>query len=165
MKEGRHVAKVIMICGKICSGKSTYAEKLRDENKAVMLSVDDIMLAVFGQHAGSRHDEYTGKIQEYLFAKSLEIIHAGCSVILDWGFWTKKARSFAREFYAKHDIPCEMHYINACDETLRKRVLQRNREVTDGAKNAYFVDENIAAKCDTLFEAPDKSETDIIINV
>ena len=37
--------KVIMICGKLCSGKSTYAKKLQQEGKAVVLSIDEIMLA------------------------------------------------------------------------------------------------------------------------
>lgn len=29
------MSKVILICGKICCGKTTYAEKLRTENNAV----------------------------------------------------------------------------------------------------------------------------------
>lgn len=44
----KKTAKVILICGKRCSGKSTYAERLRDKNNAVILSVDEIMLGVFG---------------------------------------------------------------------------------------------------------------------
>ena len=44
------MAKVILICGKICSGKSTYAQQLRRENRAVVLSIDEVMLAFFGQH-------------------------------------------------------------------------------------------------------------------
>ena len=39
------MAKVILICGKICSGKSTYAEQLRIKERAAVLSVDEIMLA------------------------------------------------------------------------------------------------------------------------
>ena len=35
------VAEVILICGKICCGKSTYAAKLLSERQAVLLSVDD----------------------------------------------------------------------------------------------------------------------------
>lgn len=42
------MAKVILICGKICSGKSTYAEQLRVQNNAVVLSTDEITLALFG---------------------------------------------------------------------------------------------------------------------
>lgn len=51
------MAKVFLICGKICSGKSTYAEQLRVKNKtAILLSVDEIMLSIFGQYIGERHD-------------------------------------------------------------------------------------------------------------
>ena len=55
--------KVIMTCGKICSGKSTYARKLRDEYKAVILSVDEITLALFGQDAGGKLDGYVEKLK------------------------------------------------------------------------------------------------------
>lgn len=61
------MAKVFLICGKICSGKSTYAEYLRTENTAVLLSVDEIMLALFGLYAGNKHDEYTEKNTELSF--------------------------------------------------------------------------------------------------
>ena len=72
--------KVILICGKICVGKSTYAEKFRAEGNAVLLSVDEIMLAVFGQYAGERHDEYVRNVQQYIFDKSLEILQAGAMI-------------------------------------------------------------------------------------
>ena len=41
------MAEVIMTCGRICSGKSTYAQKLRTERNAVILSVDEITLRFF----------------------------------------------------------------------------------------------------------------------
>ena len=50
------MAKVYLICGKICSGKTTYAEKLCAENDAVLLSVDEMTLTVFGQNCGEKHD-------------------------------------------------------------------------------------------------------------
>lgn len=51
------------------------------------------MLAVFGPYTGDKHDEYTEKIQKYLFEKSVEIINSGINVILDWGFWSKCKRT------------------------------------------------------------------------
>jgi len=50
--------KVIMTCGRICSGKSTYARKLREEYNSVILSVDEIILALFGNDTGEKHDVY-----------------------------------------------------------------------------------------------------------
>ena len=83
------MAKVILICGKICSGKSTYAEQLRIKERAAVLSVDEIMLALFEQQVGDKHEEYTQNIQKYLFEKSAELVETGINVILEWGFWTK----------------------------------------------------------------------------
>ena len=85
-----------MICGRICSGKSTYAQRLRVQNKAVLLSIDEIMLAVFGQHCGDKHDEYAGRTERYLLDKSLEIVATGLDVILDWGFWRKEKRDITK---------------------------------------------------------------------
>ena len=68
--------KVFLICGKICSGKSTYAKQLQAAEQSVILSVDEIMLAVFGLYAGEKHDEYAANVRHYLFQKSLEVIQA-----------------------------------------------------------------------------------------
>ena len=78
--------KVILICGKICSGKSTYAEQVRIQKQAALLSVDEITLALFGQYCGDKHDEYVERTKKNLFDKSLELIEVGINVVLDWGF-------------------------------------------------------------------------------
>ena len=155
--------KVILICGKICCGKSTYAEKIRTENNAVLLSVDEIMLAIFGQHAGDKHDEYCDNLQKYLFEKSLEIIKIGRDVILDWGFWQKEKRDFAKEFYRQREIPCELHYIDVSGEAWRQRLEKRNSAVSAGKTNAYYVDENLAEKFNSIFEPPNEDEIDKLI--
>lgn len=77
------MAKVYMTCGKICSRKTTYANKLRQQKKGVVLSVDEITLALFGQDAGEKHDDYVERAEAYLFEKSLDIIEVGIDVILD----------------------------------------------------------------------------------
>lgn len=153
--------KVFLTCGKICSGKSTYANKLRTENKAVLLSVDEITLALFGRDAGENHDTYVERSEKYLFKKSIEIVDMGINVVLDWGFWTKSERDFAKEFYRSHKIDCEFHYIDISDETWRRNLEKRNAEILSGKANAYYVDEGLAKKFDAIFEKPDKSEIDI----
>lgn len=155
------MAKVILICGKICSGKSTYAERLRSENKAVVLSVDEIMLTLFGLYAGDKHDEYAERTKKYLYDKSLEIMEAGMDVILDWGFWTRDERIFVKKFYTDRKIEHEFHYIDISDKIWKERLEKRNAEILAGAGNAYFVDENLAAKFESRFEMPDRDEIDI----
>lgn len=153
--------KVFLTCGKICSGKSTYANKLRTENNAVLLSVDEITLALFGCDAGENHDTYVERAENYLYEKSVEIIETGMNVVLDWGFWTKAERDAAKEFYRSRGIECEFHYIDIDDETWRKNLEKRNAEIRSGKVNAYYVDEGLAKKFGEIFEKPDKSEMDI----
>ena len=155
------MAKVILICGRICCGKSTYAEQLRLQNKAGLLSIDEITLALFWQYCGDKHDEYVERTQKYLFQKSLEFIEVGLDVILDWGFWMKEEREEAKEFYQSRGIPCEMHYIDVSEECWQKRLVKRNHAVTAGEASAYYVDENVAAKFAALFEVPERNEIDV----
>lgn len=153
--------KVILICGKICVGKSTYAEKIRAERGTVLFSVDEIMLAVFGQYAGEKHSEYVQNVQQYIFDKSLEILQAGVDVLLDCGFWTKGHRDYAKEFYRRRGISCELHYIDIDDEEWRRRIEKRNGAVSAGDKNAYFVDENLLKSFEEGYETPSEDEVDV----
>ena len=155
------MAKVILICGKICSGKSTYAEQLRVQNHAVLLSTDEITLALFGQHCGDNHDVYVERTQNYLFNKSLELIEVGINVILDWGFWLKEKRDYAREFYNSRNIECEFHYIDISDETWKARLKKRNSEVLAETTSAYYVDDNLADKFASIFEVPSEDEFEV----
>ena len=152
------MAKIFLMCGKICSGKSTHAEKLRKEYNAVILSVDEITLALFGQDAGEKHDYYVEKLKEYLYKKSLEILEAGVNVVLDWGYWIKAERDFAREYYSSHNVEYEFHYIDISDEEWYRRLAKRNEDVLAKKTDAYYVDDGLAKKFQAIFEKPEKAE-------
>ena len=155
------MAKVYLICGKLCSGKSTYAAELRRRNKAVLLSCDEIMLSLFDPYLGDQHDTIAGKTKKYLYEKSVEILDTGINVILDWGFWRKKERDYAKEFYQSQNIAYEFHYLDINDETWKARLNKRNQDILNGNAQAYFVDDNLAQKFERLFEMPDKDEMDV----
>jgi len=156
------MAKVFLICGKICCGKTTYAQKICNENKAILLSVDEITLAIFGQHCGDKHDEYVERTEKYLLNKSLELIKKDINVVFDWGFWTKAERESAKGFYKSRNIECELHYIDISDETWKSRLHKRNNAVLANETSAYYVDDNLAEKFASIFEVPSEDEIDII---
>ncbi|MBQ7338415.1 MAG: ATP-binding protein [Clostridia bacterium] len=158
------MARVILLCGKICSGKTTYASYLCKKYSAVLLSVDEVMLSIFGQHCADKHDEYAARTQAYLYQKSVELIHAGMDVILDWGFWSYSGREYARAFYQSHHICCEFHYLDVDDQTLQQHIQARNQSVLSGAIQAYYVDPPLAQKCNTRFETPDCDEIPIRVS-
>ena len=145
------MAKIILMCGKICSGKSTYAKKICKENNAVILSCDEITLEVFGGNLGEKHDETVERIKKYLLKKSLEIFETGTSVILDTGLWQRAERNFTKDF---------------SDDMWKINIAERNKKVNEGKVSAYFVDDGLAEKFRSIFEEPEDSEIDVrYINV
>ncbi len=157
------MAKVIVTCGKICSGKTTYAKRICQKTSAVLLSVDEIMLAVFGQNAGENHDAYVESIKAYLFSKSLEMIAAGIDVVLDLGLWTAEERERVKTFYKNHGVVCEIHYIDVTDALWKHRIAIRNQAVLECKSESYDIDENLLAKFAAMFEAPKRNEIDVWI--
>lgn len=158
------MATVYLICGKLCCGKTTYAKQLQAAHKAVVLSIDEIMLAVFGLYAGEKHDEYAAGVRKYLLEKSLELVRSDVSVILDWGLWTKAGRAEAKAFFRSRNIACEMHYLDISDEVWHARIDQRNQSVMAGETTAYIVDSALAAKFKARFELPAKDEVDVWVS-
>ena len=55
-----------MTCGTICCGKSTYAKKIQTERNAVILSIDEITLALFPDGSGELHDTYALRAEQYI---------------------------------------------------------------------------------------------------
>ena len=158
------MANVVFVCGKICCGKTTYSKTFCEENNAVLLSVDEITLAVFDGDLGEKHDEYVKRIKLYLLKKVVEIVRVSTGVVLDWGFWTKAEREFTRTFFLDNGIETEMHYLDVSDEQWQKNIRKRNAEVLAGKISAYYVDDGLLEKLVSLFEMPEKDEIDFLIH-
>ena len=158
------MANAVFVCGKICCGKTTYSRTVCEENSAVLLSVDEITLAVFDGDLGEKHDEYVIRIKSYLLKKAVEIVNSGTVVVLDWGFWTKAEREFTKAFFLDNGITAELHYLDISDEQWQKNIRKRNAEVLAGKTDAYYVDDGLLEKAVSLFETPDKDEIDFWIH-
>lgn len=158
------MAKVFMICGQICSGKSTYSEKLKNEINAVVLSSDEIMLSLFDEQLGDKHEDVAKKCQAYLYDLAQKIVNANTNVILDWSSWSKEGRKKIIEFFKSKNIEVEMHYIKVDEEIWNAQIEKRNLLVQDGKIKCYYVDANLKEKSRNLFEEPDTDENYILID-
>ena len=156
------MSKVILICGKICSGKSYYAKQLKEKENAVVLGTDEVTYDLFDNNLGDKHDEMGIKINKYLTKKSVEIVKAGCSVILDWGFWTVKWRKETTAYFKRNNVPIEWHYIDVDEETYQKNIEERNSRVLSGNGGSdFYVDDGLLTKVLSQFEEPNHSEIDL----
>ena len=152
---------VIAVCGRICSGKTYYCERLGKNRNAVALSCDELMTALFHHQEGEHFDALSRDAKAYLHRKAAEVAKAGPDVILDWGFWRSDERREVTEFYRAQGVALEWHYVDVSDDDWKRNIAERNAKVESGQSDAYYVDEGLLAKLERLFEAPEKSEMDI----
>lgn len=154
------MAKAHLICGKICSGKSTCAKKLAEERNAVILSCDEVTWELFDNDLREKHDEMSVRIQRYLLCKAVEITRAGTDVILEWGFWTVENRRAIREFFTRESIETVWYYIAVSPEVWEQRIHERNAAVLAGKSHDYFLDDGLRGKLEGLFKEPEREEID-----
>lgn len=166
IKGAKMNTKIIAICGKICSGKSYYANELKQNYDAIILSCDELTKDLFDNNLGKNHDEMMSRIKNFYKKQSIELIRVGCNVILDWGFWCKKEREELTAFYKSKNIELEWHYIDVQDKTWQKNIENRNRFVASGTGGSnYYIDEGLLQKILSNWEEPTKEEIDVWHNV
>ena len=156
------MAKLLCICGKIGCGKTYYANRLKEQEHAVILSTDEVTYDLTNNQQGDGYDEFAIRVNLYLRKKAVEIVNAGCTVILDWGFWTKENRKEIKRYGENNGGLVEMHYIDIDDKTWYENIEKRNNEVISGnGGSSFYVNEGLLNKVSSLFEIPEKEEIDI----
>lgn len=158
------MSKIYLICGKICSGKTFYAQKLKEKYNAVILSTDEATFDLINNEQGEFYNIFAARMNNYLKKKAAEITSAGTNVILDWGFWTKKDRMDISAYFKDKNIPFEWHYIDIDDESWQKNITERNAKIESGNGGSdFYVDDGLLKKLINMFEPPESSEMDILI--
>ena len=157
--------KVISLCGKIASGKTYYANQLKDKENAIILSVDELTFYLFDNRNGGNYVDLTQRAITYFMFKSVEVAEKGLNVILDIGLWQSEARKDLKEFYVSKGIECEIHYIHIDNESWEKNIEKRNKRIEAGDKGTdFYVTDAMKAKVLSLWEEPTKDEVDVWYN-
>lgn len=156
------MAKVICICGKIASGKSYYAKKLKEKENAVILSTDEVTYDLIDNEQGEFYDQFAVRVNKYLNKKAVEIVKAGTTVILDWGFWIKGNRKKETDWLKEQGVDVEWHYVDISDEDWMKNIEERNKKVDAGEGGSdFYVNEGLFNKVKDRFEEPTEDEIDV----
>lgn len=155
--------KVYILCGKIASGKTTYAKSLKEKNKAMILSCDDLMLTLFDGCLGEKHNDIVDRCSRFFNNQAEELISIGIDAVLDFGYWTKLERTKAKEYFIAKNIPVELHYLKIPENLRLERLIARNQSLSTSSKREYIIDDELRNYLDAKFEEPTADEIDKII--
>lgn len=158
------MSKIIAICGKICCGKSYYAKQIKEQENAVILSIDEVTYDLIDNEQGEFYDAFAERVNKYLMKKAAEIVKADCNVILDWGFWTKAERQETTKYFNQFGIDVEWHYVDI-ERSRRERLIEeRNAKIKNGNGGSnFYVDEGLMEKLLSKFEEPTREEMNVWI--
>ena len=156
------MAKVYLICGKICSGKSYYCKKLKEKVNGVILSPDEATYDLIRNEQGEFYNVFCDRLLNYLNKKAVEIVNAGANVIYERGLWNKAERDNVKQFFKENNIETEIHYIYVSGDVWKKRIEERNKRVKEGKGGSdFYLDEGLMKKLVSKFEEPTRDEVDV----
>jgi predicted kinase len=147
-----------IIQGFLGAGKTTHAKELARQTKAVRLNADEWCDQNFSpEQLADIWDACFSKAIEVLWKEAERLLKEKQSVILDFGFWNRSSRNYAREKASDWGIHCIHHYIVAPDDILLERLRKRSGAVAEkNIENFYTLKR--------LFEEPAENENAIIIH-
>ena len=146
--------KIILLIGKICVGKSTYAKKLG----GMLISCDQLMQSMFPGGCGDQHDLLAERARKYLLSLARQCAEAGVTPVVDFGFWTPAMRQEAID--ALEGFELDWRYLDVPEDEWKRRIAKRNAAILAGQADPsdYFVDDGLLEKVNTLFIPPTEEE-------
>ena len=146
--------KIILLIGKICVGKSTYAKGLG----GMLISCDQLMQSMFPGGCGDQHDLLAERARKYLLGLARQCAEAGVTPVVDFGFWTPAMRQEAID--ALEGFELDWRYLDIEEAEWKRRIAKRNAAIQAGQADPsdYFVDDGLLEKVNNLFIPPTEEE-------
>jgi predicted kinase len=128
------MAKLIFFCGKMAAGKSTLARALAARERAVMLSQDALVEALFPGEIVDipTYKKYAGRLLDAVAPLVRELLALGISVVLDFPGNTRSQRAWFRELFEQAGVAHELHFIDAPDALCKRQLKERSKDLPPG---------------------------------
>ncbi|MFB3301938.1 AAA family ATPase [Pseudomonas sp. AMR01] len=117
-----------LLCGKIASGKSTFANTLATEHAAILLSEDAWLAQLYPGEILSIADYVRSaqRVRGVLGPLVIDLLRSGVSVVLDVPANTRANREWLLGLAQSAEVPHRLHYLELDDATCRARLHARN---------------------------------------
>jgi predicted kinase len=118
-------ATLFLTVGLPGTGKTTQARRIEVEKRALRLTKDEWMKALYGlANPSSASDVIEGRLIEI----GLRALELGNNVVIDFGLWGRDERSALRQAAAQLGAVVEMRYFDVSPAEQRRRLDQRQAE-------------------------------------
>jgi predicted kinase len=139
-----------------CSGKTTLARRIEQEQSCLRLTPDEWIQRLFGADVDTKTlDAARDPMEALLWEVAAKILQMGGDVILDFGFWSRAERDAFRRWAAELGATCVVHHASASEAELLRRLRERNANAPPGC---FRVDEERLKEWIKLFEPPTEAE-------
>src|SRR5262245_29623916 len=117
-----------VMCGKIASGKSTFASQLGETPGTVLLSEDHMLARLYPGEIKTLDDyaRCARRLREAVGRHIAGMLRGGIDVVLDFQANTPSARAWARQLFEAGNADHQLHYLRATDALCKQRLAQRN---------------------------------------
>lgn len=150
----------IMLCGTICTGKSTYAKCL-SEKGVVVFSADEWMLHFYGEEPD--REAFDAKLvlcKEMICRQAEKFLLKGCDIALDFGFWKRAERSLVRSRFARLGVEVRLIYFSCTQGEWNRRIHVRNNKPS---AHTYYITDEMKERFPLLLEPPTAEEDPVCI--
>lgn len=155
-KEILPLATLVLCCGKVCSGKSTFAASLQESHGYCHFSVDQWMLHFYGEVPERKAFEANlMKCKEMIYALSETLLMKNINVILDFGYWTlAERRATVERFTALGHKVSVVYFAVSLDQQLQYLAAR----MTEKPNGNYGFNKEAVIEFNRLFQEPGSEE-------
>jgi len=114
-----HSTNLFLMVGLPGAGKTTRAKELAVAHRALRLTPDGWMIALFD---GTQPDGKRDLLEGLLITVALQTLRLGTSVVLDFGLWSRDERSALRWLGRSAGAACQVIYLPVDEAVQRARV-------------------------------------------
>jgi predicted kinase len=116
-----------LIHGYLGAGKTTFAKRLANEQRAIRYSSDEWLVTLYGHDPpASEFAEYSRRVFSLIDQQWPAFLARGVDVVLDFGFWSRRSRDAARKRALEAGASTRLYSLS-CDEAIaRERCRIRN---------------------------------------
>jgi len=147
-----HGTTLFLMVGLPGAGKTTRARELAAAHRALRLTPDHWMIALFD---GTQPDGKRDLLEGLLITVALQTLRLGTSVVLDFGLWGRDERSALRWLGRSAGAACQVVYLPVDEAVQRSRVAHRQATTPH---QTFPMTETDLDVWRTQFEEPDAAE-------